>query len=558
MFCFAFFSIKGDSLTFDETAHIGAGYSYLVKQDMRLNPEHPPLIKDISALPLLFLNLNFPENDASWQQKDYPYWWHQFDFGNRFIYKVNSNPEKIILYSRIPIIILLMLLGMFVFFWSRKIFGNKGALLALFFFAFSPTLLAHGRLVTTDIGIALGVTLATYFWIKLLKKPKKMNIVLAGFFFALAILIKFSAVLLIPFFGLITLIYAFLFKRNVFKYILIGFLAGLIAIIFIIWPFYHLHVSNFPIEQQIRDTKVILENSVIPGYLVKTNIWLSSNEITRGLGHFLFGILMTVNRSSTGNTTYFMGKISTQGFKTYFPIIYLIKVPLAFHIITLIALLYFAFSFKLECIKKHFTEISMFLFILIYWGFSLNSKLNIGIRHLLPIFPFTIILFSGIFSKWLKAPWFKIKVSLLIFLIAWQAFSVISIYPHFLSYFNESIGGPKNGYLYAVDSNLDWGQDLLRLRDWIEEEKIDKIYIDYFGGGDLDYYLGNKYIKWESKQNPKELPSGSFLAVSLNQTQGGRGEAVKGYDQDTSYYRWLDSYEPIGRVGYSMFIYYIK
>jgi len=588
MFCLAFFSVKNDSLTFDEMAHIGAGYSYLVKQDMRLNPEHPPLIKDLSALPLLSLNLNFPENDNSWLQKDYPYWWHQFDFGNQLIYKINSNPEQIILYSRMPIILLLILLATAVFFWSRKIFGNKGGLLALFFLAFSPTILAHGRLVTTDVGIALAVVLSTYFWIKLLDNPKKMNIVLAGFFFALAMLIKFSAVLLIPFFGLITLAYAILFKKNILKYIGIGLLAGLIAIILVIWPFYHLHVQNLPLEQQIRDTRVILRDSVIPDYLAKTNIWLSGNQITRGLGHFLFGILMTINRSSTGNSTYFMGKMSSQGFKRYFPIIYAIKEPLAFHLITIIALLFLAWSIikilipepveglkfqtkkcafdsaqaikyrLIRAVKSHFAEISMFLFILIYWAFSINSKLNIGLRHLLPIFPFTIILATGIFSKWLKPPFLKLKTALIFGLIIWQAIGVIMVYPHFLSYFNELIGGPKNGYLYATDSNLDWGQDLKRLKEWVDGQPAEKIYIDYFGGGDLDYYLDGKYVKWDSKNSPDELPENCFLAISLNQLQGGRAEPVNGYDQPTDYYRWLDNYQPVAKIGYSIFVYYIE
>jgi hypothetical protein len=144
-------------------------------------------------------------------------------------------------------------------------------------------------------------------------------------------------------------------------------------------------------------------------------------------------------------------------------------------------------------------------------------------------------------------------------LILWQAISVIKIYPHFLAYFNEIAGGPDRGYIYTVDSNLDWGQDLKRLKEWVEENKIEKIYVDYFGGGDSKYYLKEKFEPWWGTKNPKELPSGSYLAVSASLIQGGRGMPVPGFSQSWGYYRWLYQYEPpIAKIGYSIFIYHIK
>src|SRR3989344_5819341 len=95
MFLLALFSIQGDSFTFDETAHIGAGYSYLTQKDYRLNPEHPPLIKDLAAFPLLFLGLNFPKDDPAWRQTEAPPWWMQFDFASVFLYKSLNNPDQI-------------------------------------------------------------------------------------------------------------------------------------------------------------------------------------------------------------------------------------------------------------------------------------------------------------------------------------------------------------------------------------------------------------------------------------------------------------------------------
>jgi len=142
--------------------------------------------------------------------------------------------------------------------------------------------------------------------------------------------------------------------------------------------------------------------------------------------------------------------------------------------------------------------------------------------------------------------------------LVWQAISIWAIYPNFLSYFNEIAGGPENGYIYATDSNLDWGQDLKRLKKWTDEKGINKIYVDYFGGGNIQYYFGEKYLPWWGSKNEKELPKGSYLAVSINQLQGGRAEAINGFDQPTDYYRWLDKYQPVAVIGYSIFVYRLQ
>ena len=151
----------------------------------------------------------------------------------------------------------------------------------------------------------------------------------------------------------------------------------------------------------------------------------------------------------------------------------------------------------------------------------------------------------------------KIKFVFCGILIAWQIFSIAKVYPHLLSYCNELAGGADKCYLYVVDSNYDWGQDLKRLTKWVEENKIDKIYVDYFGGGDTEYYLKEKYAPWWGTRDPKELPKDSYLAISATFLQGGRGKPAPGFDQPTGYYRWLDNYQPIAKIGYSIFIYHI-
>jgi len=570
MFCLALFSIKDDTFTFDEIAHIAAGYSYLTQKDYRLNPEHPPLIKDLAAFPLLFLNLNFPKDHSSWVQKENPIWWQQFDFASQFLYYSGNNPDQILLWARIPMILILIFLGWFLFYWTKKLFGNKTALLSLFLFSFSPTFLAHGRLITTDIGATLGVVLSTYFWLKFLKNPTKRNIFFAGIIFGIAMLLKFSLILLVPFFAIITLIYSWLQKgrKYILKYLGLAFLVGIIGMVFIIWPVYQYHIWNYPLERQVRDTQFLLSTTAIPKPLIAINEWMLNYSILRPFSQYLLGLFLALNRSTSGNTTYFLGEISAAGWKNYFPVIYSIKEPLTFHILTLIALLYPAWLIKMpfwqnpfqrikNWIRNHFPEFTMLCFIGIYWVTSLTSNLNIGVRHLLPVFPFTFILVSAGIINLLKAPYLKLKYTFLGILCLWQITSVISVYPHFLAYFNELAGGPDNGYIYAVDSNLDWGQDLKRLKNWLDENNIEKIYVDYFGGGNLEYYLKEKYSPWWGTRNPDEFPKGNYLAVSASLLQGGRGLPVKGFNQPWGYYLWLNNFKPVARIGYSIFVFYI-
>lgn len=578
MFFTAVFSMKDDALTFDELSHIPAGYSYLSQQDYRLNPEHPPLIKDLAALPLLGLDLNFPHNHSTWTQEQGPIWWLQFDFGTQFLFNSDNPADKIIFLARLPMILLLMCLGLFIFFWTRQLFGNKFALMALTLFSFSPTFLAHGRFVTTDVAAALGVVMATYFWLKFLKNPVLKNIFIAGIILGIVMLFKFSLILLIPFFGIITIIYPLLQHhengsrtiKQTLKYVAMAFLIGIIAIVFVILPVYSFHTLNYPPEKQLSDTTFHLSPDIEP--LEQVCIWMSDKPVIRSLGHYMLGILMASQRTVGGNTVYFMKMVSADGWWFYFPVIFALKIPLALLTLIIIALLHCAWILKTpfwikpwqrtkQWIASHFTEFSMLVFLCIYWSVSMYGNLNIGIRHILPCFPFIYILVcSGtkhLVQKAKQKQLHRVVYTIVLILLVCYAGSSIKTFPRYLSYYNAIAGGTENGYKYAVDSNYDWGQDLKRLKRYTEVHHIEKIYIDYFGGSNLDYYFGDKYAKWDSRTPASEFPKGNYLAVSVSSMQGGRALACPEFDQPTNYYDWLNNYELIARAGTSIFIYYI-
>ncbi len=573
MFLLSVFSMKDDALTFDELAHIPAGYSYLKYQDYRINPEHPPLVKSFSGIPLMFRDINFPENSENWRHSENPpAWWVQFDLGNEFIYHSGNNPKEIIFWSRIPMILLLMALGWMTFKWARELGGNNVAIGTLTLFSFSTTLIAHGRLVTTDVGAALGAVIATYFWIKFLQKPDLKNVLFAGIAFGFAMLLKFSLILLVPFFVIISAVYPLIFfERERFKmlskYLALSLLAGVVGMVLVVYPVYALHVKNYPIEQQVRDTKADLEPNPIP-VLRDATIWMSGNEMLRPMAQYSRGVLMATQRTAFGNTVFFLGEMSAKGWWYYFPVIYLLKETIALHLLTLIAfipVLYLVFRERKklsEKIEEYFIPLSFLLFMFIYWAAAIQGNLNIGARHLIPTLPFLFILIAmGI--KRLTTQWPGKKGSAVAFisfaLLGWYIACAIGAYPHYISYYNYLGGGPERGYLSAVDSNYDWGQDFYRLMDIIEEREIDQIHIDYFGGEDPEYWLGDKYVPLNPKRdgfNPNNIKG--WVAVSTNELMGGLGEPVPEFDQQTGYYEWIQEHKLVDRAGKSIFVFYVE
>jgi len=560
MFIVGLASYKQDALTMDEQSHIGAGYSYLSQQDFRINPEHPPLIKDLSAIPLLFLDLNFPVEDAAWTEGIN----NQWIFGNKFIFNSGNNADQLIFWARLPMLLVLLSLGWFLFWWTKKEFGKEVSLITLFLFSFSPSFIAHGRLVTTDIGAVLGFVLSTYFWLKFLRNPSTKNVIYAGLIFGFSMLLKFSLALLVPFFGIVTLVYVLIKKENLIQYLGKSILIGLIGLIFVIWPVYQVHVTNYPAERQVIDTTSMLQPTMM-NPLRELLISMANIPIIRSIGLYFTGLLMATQRTAFGNTTYFLGKMANWSYRSYFPVIYLLKIPVAFHILTLTTLLLLiSQKFKKdqatikEKIESHFTEFSMLVFLLIYWSTSILGNLNLGIRHLLPVFPFTYILVSlylvGFIEKIKKPTLKKASISFISLCLVWYAGSSLINYPYYISYFNEIVG-TDNGYKYVVDSNYDWGQDFKRLVEWVDENNIDKIKIDYFGGADVNYYLEDKAVWFDSSSGIQK----GFVAVSTTYLQSGIGEPLPGFTSyNAGFYRWLEDYKPIARAGKSILIYYIE
>jgi hypothetical protein len=173
MFAISLGTMLGDAAIMDEVAHIPSGYSYIHYHDYRLNPEHPPLLKDLAGIPLQFLKLDFPTDHQFWTTDANGQW----EAGWEFLYMPQNNTEHILFWSRLPILLLSLLLGWMIYHWTKELFGTKAGLLALSLYAFDANILGHNHYVTTDLGIAAFLFFAFYFFIKYLKKPSCKTII---------------------------------------------------------------------------------------------------------------------------------------------------------------------------------------------------------------------------------------------------------------------------------------------------------------------------------------------------------------------------------------------
>lgn len=589
-----------DSITTDEAPHTTAGYSYLAYQTYRLNPEHPPLVKDLAAIPLLFQHLNFPVSSPSWTTNTNDQW----NLAHEFLFESGNNPDSIIFWARLAPIALMLLLGVFLYFWASKLFGPWAGLFALFLYTFSPAMLANGHLVTTDVPAALAFLTSVYFYARFLKKQTWGNFFLVSFVVALAQLTKFSLFLLWPLFVIVTLIWIFFHDRplSLWSWQMVKKLlryGGVVISVFIltyifIFPVYQFHVMNYSPERQIQDIQNILNEPRLQT-INHALVWMADKPVLHAYAQYFLGLSMDILRVGGGNTTYFLGQEAATAWWYYFPVVFGLKVPLAFLLFILLSLWIFGkttwrnlsiinrahalvsekirafYALCCDLVSNHFDEVCMATFIFMYWAISMRGNLNIGLRHVLPTLPFMYLLVTGQIHRWLHASMgaptsvqevlYAVasfiknigKSLIILLLIIFYASALIRVYPHPLAYFNELAGGPANGYKFVADSNLDWGQDLKRLAIFVQENNIQSIKVDYFGGSDTTYYLGSAFHQLHGSDGLQH----GWVAVSATLLDSGRAQAVKGFDQNTTSYEWLDPYTPVAEIGYSIFVYYI-
>lgn len=558
-----FFLISGlyyaatNSVTSDEKTHIMVGYLNLRFNDYRFNIEHPPFVKQLAALPLLAVKLNFPfemYRAAAVTASDL------VNTQTVFLFKNGNDLNLILLLSRIPNILIAMFLGLFIYLYSKRLNGVFSGFVSLSLFVLSPLFLAHSSLVTMDTTISCFYFAAVYYLMRYFETEKTGFMVGAAVFTGLSFISKFSGLLLIPVLYILVLMRGFYplneVKKNDLKkemrnlVILLPFLLfaasykksfriiiPALAIYVLSYVFYNKRALFSKINFVGKTLLVILVIAFMMVIIDYTDYsWFPFHSATMP---YFKGFSYFEGHSQYGQDSYLLGVSSKAGgWWYYFPLAILFKEPF-------VTLLFLMLGLAGLCTKKekilNKTMIVMPAFVYLFIAMFIN-KLNIGIRHILPVYPFLFVIagYSAVIIKNSKA--MKYLLSVLIVILA---VDVLSSYPAHLSYFNRLAGGFKNGYKYLGDSNIAWGQDVKRLKEYIEKNKLGRIAIDAAFSGDTayDYYhvpyrlltagerivpekgyyavetttFQDKRLKWEDKLMPIDWVGGSFMIYKITE-----------------------------------------
>jgi len=546
-FFLALDSMVGDSPTMDEQNHIARGLALLRTGDPRLSLEHPPLVNLLSALPLLTLpELRLPTDDPSWTREE-PAGLNWYFFADKLLWEYNRDVTRLIFLARLPVIYLLLFLAALGFRFARILWRSWWAgFLAFFLLLLEPNLLAHGRYATTDLGGTFFIFLAAYLLWQLWASPGWDWRRWVWFTLALGMAFssKLSALVFVPIFVLL----AFLplyggraeYGRSLMRRLGQLLLAGLVSLI-IIWAAYNFQWGAFRFQS----------DGLRP-----------FNQLSGPMPTYWAGVEQIVLLSGGGRPSFLLGQFSDTGFMAYFPVAFLVKTPLAILValpVAAVALLW----------RPGTRKQALYLFIpaLLYFVISMQSGLNIGYRHLLPLLPFLLTLIAGLPALTQRAArntQYAIRIIAgvtAVFLLL----ATLSIHPHYLSFFNVAAGGPANGGNILIDSNIDWGQDLIRLQKWMAENDVESVKLGWFGTARPEYY-GIQYQPlpglggvgqpaffdawWDVSFDPAQ-PEPGVYAISATSL----GEFPL---QDKTVYAWFRQREPDARIGYSILIYVVE
>jgi 4-amino-4-deoxy-L-arabinose transferase-like glycosyltransferase len=479
------------SAIFDEAPHLVGGVSHWRTGDTRLNPENGRLPQLWAGLPVHLQGHELPDlGGPGWREAK------AWDLGGDFFYRQGNDVDAMLRSGRRMIIAMGVGLGLLVYAWSRRLFGPAGGMVSLWLFVFSPNLLAHSRLVTSDITLTLTMTgsVGLLWWT--LGRLSPASLLASGAVMGLLALSKMSAVLILPMLAALIcirllcaepLIVAFGAERRVERWpqklawwgaaiAVIGLLAVLV-----IWAFHgfryapsFLSRAEFPWERDLARAGTL-------GPLVA---WVRDWHLLPE--SYLFGFAHLL-KSSGSRPAFLGGEFSLTGWWYFFPYSTLVKTPLA----TFAALAAALGALVVRRTRVTTLQLAPLLVLLVaYWGFSLGSTMNIGHRHILPTYGALLIL-AGASALWLEAPGRAPRLLLPVLLLA-LAFESWSVRPHYLAFFNALAGGPANGYRHLVDSSLDWGQDLPGLKRWLDRERAsgnsEPVFLSYFGTGDPEFY----------------------------------------------------------------------
>jgi hypothetical protein len=538
-------SMLGDSMTFDEPQHLTAGMNILANGDYAMSIEHPPLAKVWAACPLLLTDQRWPDDmHPSWRDVD------EYAPMRAWLVELNDG-EQLLRISRCLMLAFWLGACLSVYALGRRLFGPPAGLVALVLAGFSPTLLAHGRLVTTDVPITFCSAVALLALARLLEVVTWRRVLVAGIAWAATCVTKFSWVLLLPALGIMLLavvararplVHALPARRRSEgaarsflrrldsrprRALLLSGVAGIVALVMWlgIWTAYGwrgpaagaqdsgtagVRVSR--LDHYWQAAQFDADGRPHPGFAAAAFRAVAATHFLPDA--YLLGFARMAKIAGQ-RPAYLCGEYSDSGWWYYFPVAFVLKTPLATLLLALAGLV--AIVTARARVRDPVLLAGLVVFVLVYGASALLGHLNIGERHLLPTYPLLFCL-GGAAATWATHRAGRVLVC---GALLWLVVANARIYPHYLAYFNELAGGPQNGARFLADSNIDWGQDLYRLAGYATRHPAEHIKLAYFGTADPRRYgfaceALPSYGPWGAVG---ELTAGTYV-VSVNQWLG--------------------------------------
>ena len=471
-------SVRQESQTWDEADHIFAGYMSWKRADFGLNPEHPPLLKLLATAPLLRLPLRVPELRNRYFKEE------AFLDGKEFLYR--NDADAILFRARMAAAVLTLLLAVLVFAATREMFGSGAAFVALALLAFEPNLLAHGALVTTDAGISCFMFATVYAFYRYVKAPSLWRLLAVGVSAGLALAVKHSGIFIFPMLFLLAVCEVVRWRvaagrdaeavkgtgRRALKFAA-SLLAVTVVALAVLWAFYVFRYQARPAGLQLNPPLAEYAGGLKPREAWAVSTMARLHVLPES---YLYG-LADVRLTADFYTSYLLGRIYPHGVWFYFPVAFLIKSTLSFLALFLLAVVAVATRRLDRWREVLFLTIPPAFYLLV----SMSAGMNIGVRHILPLYVFISALAGG--GAWAfisrNRKWAYAVVALLVF----HAGSSATAFPHYIAYSNELWGGPANTYRLLSDSNADWGEQLKWAKKYLDGRGVKDCWFVYFGEG---------------------------------------------------------------------------
>lgn len=493
----ATFAAREKSTTVDELAHVTGGYTFNHWHDYRLHPENGILPQRWQALPATLAGADFPaQSTIGWRKS--VVWLVGYDF----FYQSRNDPAWLLFTARAMNSLFGAATVLLVFFWSRRLWGTPGALVSAVFCALCPTMLAHSGLATSDMGMAFFLLAVSAAYWRHLHDGRRRAWWLSALLLGLAAVAKYTAVLLLPMAGALALVRTFqseplvlgdlTFRTRLGRLgaiIVSTAVQGLVALV-VIWAFFGFRYSLFnptlPVGELNLPWELLLNFGGWKAALI--NFCRDWRLLPEG---WLYGLAFVLQHAQARGA-FLDGDYSIFGWVEFFPKAFLYKTPLSLLAGLVASVLLLALRLRVATrtqLAGHFLRVAPLLVLFgVYWLFSLTSHLNIGHRHILPIYPVLYIL-CGALGWAVARAWRHSQAgglsgaAVIAGLLGWHAAVAANIHPDYLAYFSQVVGGPTQGYRHLVDSSLDWGQDLPALKKWLGAHRApsEPVYLSYFG-----------------------------------------------------------------------------